>query len=292
MKVTTPWPLTMVWVPGWLTVAIGCSVTLSSRTYSPVVPFGSTRIRNDTGGADARLGDIEIDLHQNRGAANAHRGGRRLDFHVAVFRGRAGDERDGPLHQRQQRGVVRPGRVVDHLVQHHPRIRRETEHGAVDEGDAERGIGPGLDDVALVDVVADVQGDRNAVANRGRAAGELGDLADDLFRRDIAAGLRVVDLAGERPDGLAGEVCAIRGGQRGSVLAAEIVARHEFVAVLRQHQVEAGPLVVAGKQQMGVRNDNSVRPAVPEGAAPWMNIDGKGFARSGERTLAAESIQN
>ena len=41
----------MVCEPGWLTVAIGCSVTLSSRTYSPDKPFGSTRIRNDTGGA-------------------------------------------------------------------------------------------------------------------------------------------------------------------------------------------------------------------------------------------------
>ena len=39
---------------------------------------------------------------------------------------------------------------------------------------------------------------------------------------------------------------------------------------------------------MGVRNDNRVRPAVPEGMASWMNVDGKGFARAGERTLAAE----
>ena len=43
----------------------------------------------------------------------------------------------------------------------------------------------GLDDVALVDVVALVQDDRDAVADRGRGAGELGDLADHLFRREL-----------------------------------------------------------------------------------------------------------
>ena len=56
MKVTTPWPLTMVCVPAWFTVAIGCSVSLSSRTYSPVTPLGSTRTWNDTGGATPGCG--------------------------------------------------------------------------------------------------------------------------------------------------------------------------------------------------------------------------------------------
>ncbi|KAF0188037.1 MAG: hypothetical protein FD165_2869 [Gammaproteobacteria bacterium] len=136
-----------------------------------------------------------------------------------------------------------------------------------------------------MDVVAHVQADGNAVASSGRAAGELGDLADDLFRRDIAAGLRVVDLTGERLDGLAGQVCTIGGGQGGPVLAAEVLARHEFLAVFRQHQIQARALVVAGKQQMGVRNDNRVRP---EGIASRMDIDGIGLARPGERTQAAE----
>ena len=181
---------------------------------------------------DAGRGKIEIDLDQDRGAANPHGGGRGLDFHVAVFGRRTRDERDGALYQRQERGVVRPVRVVDHLVQHHPRVRREAEDGAVDEGDAERGIRSGLDDVALVDVVAHVQGDRNAVTDGGRAAGDLGDVTDDQFRRGTAAGLGVFDLTGERRHGLAGKAGAIRRGQCSPALAAEVIAHEQFVAVL------------------------------------------------------------
>jgi hypothetical protein len=41
---------------------------------------------------------------------------------------------------------------------------------------------------------------------------------------------------------------------------------------------------------MGVRNDDGVWSAVPEGSASWMNIDGKGFARPGERTAEQSRI--
>ncbi len=47
--------------------------------------------------------DVEVDLDQHRGAADAHGGDRRVDFHVAVFCSLAGDKRDGPRHQAEQR---------------------------------------------------------------------------------------------------------------------------------------------------------------------------------------------
>ena len=164
-----------------------------------------------------------------------------------------------PRHQAEQRRIVRPVRVVDHFVQHHPRIRREAEHGAVDEGDAERRIGSGLDDVALFDVVALVQDDRDAVADRGRGAGELGDVADHLADARAAIGLRELSMAGQRVDDIAGEMGAIGRGQRGALLALEVVMQHEFVVVLGQDQIDAGPLEVAVEQQMRIRDDNGVR---------------------------------
>ena len=52
-------------------------------------------------GALAR--DVEVDLDQHRGAADAHGGDRGVDFHVAVFGRFAGDKSDGPRHQAEQR---------------------------------------------------------------------------------------------------------------------------------------------------------------------------------------------
>ena len=128
------------------------------------MPSGSTRTWNFASGVSPGHGEVDFD--QNRGAANAHGRDRRIDLHVAVFCRLAGDEGDGAGHQADQRRIVRPVRVVDHLVEHHPRIRRQAEHGAVDEGDADRRIRAGRDDVALFDVVAVVEDDRDAVADQ------------------------------------------------------------------------------------------------------------------------------
>ena len=152
----------------------------------------------------------EIDLDQHRGAANAHGRDGGVDLHVAMLGGSAGDERDRTLHQTEQRLVVRPVGVVDHFVQHHLGVRRQAEHGAVDEGNAESRIGSGLDDVAFVDVVALVQDHRNAVADRGCAARELGDMADHRWRNAGAAvGLRELGVSGQCVDEVAGEMGAI-----------------------------------------------------------------------------------
>ena len=206
--------------------------------------------------------DVEADFDLARGAANAHGRDRRTDFHVAMLGGLAGEKGDGPLHQVEERRVRRPVRIVDHVVQHHPRIGRETEHGAVDEGDAELRIGSGLDHVALVDVVAHVQHDRNAVADHGGVAGELGYVADDLARIRRAAGLGILNVTGKRVDDVAGQTGAIGRHQRGMLVAGEIILDDLFAAVLRQDQIGAGPLVVARKQQIGVGDRNGVAVAV------------------------------
>ena len=158
----------------------------------------------------ALAGNVEIDLDQHRGAADAHGGDRRIDFHVAVFCGFARDKGDGPRHQTEQRRIVRPVRVVDHFVEHHPRIRRQAEHGAVDEGNAERRTGSALDDVALFDVVAVVQDDRDAIADRGPGADELADMTDHLGDARAAIGLRELLVTRQRVDDVPGEMGAVR----------------------------------------------------------------------------------
>ena len=204
----------------------------------------------------ARAGNAEVDLDQHRGAADAHGGDRGIDLHVAVFCGLAGDERDGPRHQAEQRRIVRPVGIVDHFVEHHSRIRRQAEHGAVNEGDAERRIGAGLDDVAFFDVVALVQDDRDAVADRGRGADELGDMADHMAGGDAAVGLRVFGVAGQRVDEIAGEMGAIGRRQRGALLALEVIVQHQLLLVVGKHEVDAGPLEISVEEQLRVRNDD------------------------------------
>ena len=119
--------------------------------------------------------------------------------------------------------------------------------------------GSGLDHVALVDVVALVQDDRDAVADRGRVARQLGDMADHLGDAGAAVGLRELDVAGQRIDDVAGEMGAIGRGQRRALLALEIVVQHQLAVVLGEDEVDARALEVAGEQQMRVGNDDRVR---------------------------------
>ena len=224
----------------------------------------------------------EVDLDQHRGAADAHGRDRRVDLHVAVLGGLAGDEGDGPGHQAEQRGVVRPVGVVDHLVEHHPRIRRQAEHGAVDEGDAERRVRAGLHDIALFDVVAVVQDDRDAVADRGRAALKLADVADHLMVVCRAAGLAILHLAGQRVDEVAGQVGAVGGSERGVLLALEIVVQDEFAVVLGKDQVDAGSREIAVEQKLRVGNQDRIRGGV-RGQMIDVDIGGRMRARAVRR---------
>ena len=181
-----------------------------------MVPSGSTSIWNGAGGATPWPRHFEIDLHQHRGAADAHGRDRRIDLHVAVFGGGAGDEGDGALHQAEQRRIARPVGVVDHFVQHHLRIRargrtRVPSMKVMPSVESD----PAWTTSPLLTLSPMVQDDRYAVADRGRGAGQLGDVADDLCGAGAAVGLRELDVAGQRVDDLAGEVSAVGRRQRG-----------------------------------------------------------------------------
>ena len=104
-----------------------------------------------------------------------------------------------------------------------------------------------------------MQNDRDAVADRGRGFGELGDVADDLARGRGAARLAVLNMTGERVDEIAGQVSAIGGCQRRALLALEVIVKDQFAVVVGQDQVDARPLEVRIEKQVRVGNDDRVR---------------------------------
>src|SRR4029077_8779508 len=93
-------------------------------------------------------------LDQTGGAANAQRRGRRIDLHIAGTSDLGGDEGRGAAHDVEHRGIVGAAVLIDELVHGKPRVRFQRERGLVVEGDAERAVGIGLQDVVFVDRVA------------------------------------------------------------------------------------------------------------------------------------------
>ncbi len=65
-------------------------------------------------------------------------------------------------------------------------------------------------------------------------------------------------MAGQRIDEIAGEMRAVGRGQRRALLGLEIIVQDEFVIVLGQDQIDAGPLEVCVEKQMRVRNNDRV----------------------------------
>jgi hypothetical protein len=68
----------------------------------------------------------------------------------------AGDEGEGAFHQAEEGAVRCAVGLVIIFVERHPRVVHEVKRCAVREGDAARGIGGGLDNIGLVDRVADM----------------------------------------------------------------------------------------------------------------------------------------
>ena len=121
---------------------------------------------------------------------------------------------------------------------------------------------PDCDHVAFFDVVAVVEDDRDAVADRGRGADELGHMADDLAGAGTAIGLRIFDVTGQRVDEIAGEMGAIGRGQRRALLALEVIMQDQFLVVLGKNEIDAGPLELSAEKQMRVGNDDRIRRSV------------------------------
>ena len=81
-------------------------------------------------------------------------------------------------------------------------------------------------------------------------------MADDLRRGGTGRGLRILDVTRERADDVAGEVGAIGRGDRGALVAPEIIVNDEVMAVVRQHEIETRALELAVEDQVGVGNDD------------------------------------
>src|SRR4029077_2813634 len=167
----------------------------------------------------------------------------------------AGDEGEGALDQREQRAVRRAAGVERIVVERHARVGDKVERGAVGEADADRGVGPGLHDVALVDRVADVKRDGNAVADDGDTADDLFDLADGVggcgrLRLCVLPGRR---RSGEEIDDVGSKTGAVRRYQR-RVFFARKISRDDVMAAVGPGYDEIGAqtLVLTAKQQFRV----------------------------------------
>ena len=104
-----------------------------------------------------------------------------------------------------------------------------------------------------MDGVTLVQDDRDAVADRGRVARQLGDVADYRGRdAGAAVGLRELGVPAQRVDEVAGEMGAVGRGQRGALLALEVLMQDDLAVAAAKDQVDARPLEIAVEQQMGI----------------------------------------
>src|SRR5205814_992235 len=84
----------------------------------------------------------------------------------------------------------------------------------------------------------------------------LGHMADDLCNTRSAVGLRQLGVAGQRVDDVAGKVSAVGRGQRGPLLALEVVMQHQFAVIASEDEVDARPFEIAGEQQMRIGNND------------------------------------
>ena len=131
------------------------------------------------------------------------------------------------------------------FVERHPRVVHKVKRRAVREGDAAGGVGGGLDDVGLVDRIADMQRTGDAVMDQRDVADDLFHLADG-FRRQCRLRLRVLSgrrRAGQEVDQVARKMRAVRRDQVGMLFGGEIAGDDETVAVL------------SGQDQIGTRAD-------------------------------------
>ncbi len=80
-------------------------------------------------------------------------------------------------------------------------------------------------------------------------------MADDLRGGNSGGGLRILHMAGECVDDVAGEVRAVGRGDRRALVAPEIIVNDEIVPIMGQHEVEAGALEIAVEDQVRVGND-------------------------------------
>ena len=190
------------------------------------------------------------------GAADTHRRHRRGDLHPAarraVVRDLAGDKSEPALDQGEQRAVIRRCVWLERIfVERHARVGDEVESGAVGKADAGRRVGAGLDHVALVDEVADIERHGDPVAHDMHIADDFFHFADRIggsrrVRLCVLAGSR---RTGEEIDDIGSEAGAVRCDQNRVLLAGKISRNDVVAAILAgEHEIGTGALIVAAKQ--------------------------------------------
>lgn len=70
-------------------------------------------------------------------------------------------------------------------------------------------------------------------------------VTDNLVDAGAAVRLGIFDVAGQRVDDIAGEMGSIRRCQRDMFLALEVVVQDQFLIVIGNDQIDAGPLEIA-----------------------------------------------
>src|ERR1700722_15772675 len=143
----------------------------------PAVRIGIELDRDIVGARGRR---ILRHFDQAGGAANAQRRSRRRYFHVTGLRNSGGNKCHRAPGDIEHRGVLLAAVLVDIIVDRNRRIGGEIEGGGVVEGDAERGIGRGLQHVVEIDVVLHFERRGRVVAGDGGGAGQRRDVPDRL----------------------------------------------------------------------------------------------------------------
>ena len=140
-----------------------------------------------------------------------------------------------------------------------------TRSSAVPSGkaDAAGGIGAGLDDVAFVDRVADMQRDRGAVAYDVDVADDLLHFADGVGRQRRPLRLRIMSgrrRAGQQIDEVAGKMRAVRRVQRRMLFAGEVIWDDMMLTVLAgQDEIGARSSEMPAEQKFRIGNVDAVR---------------------------------
>jgi hypothetical protein len=162
-----------------------CAVRQVFERYGVIVQegVGSARGLNFVHGREGQRGERE-DAEPTSLRGTSDPCDRRIDSEATRVRYLAGNETERALANTEQGRIRGHVRGANELRQHHAGVVGKFERGAVDEGDADRAVGSGLDRVVLADRVTDFDvSDNTAVARDGDLADRRLDLADRLERR-------------------------------------------------------------------------------------------------------------
>ena len=134
--------------------------------------------------------------------------------------------------------------------------------------------GAGLNYIAFVDRVADMERHRDPVAHHGDVADDFFNSADGVGRSG-RLGLRILSgrgRAGQQFDKVAGNSCAVWRHQRRRMLNGKIAGNNVMMAVVAgQDKVWAFPFKMPSEQQFRIGNADDVRVTSVGGDYGWTN---------------------